>query len=649
MNMDNRSRKKIKELYAASLAAERRYRAFLQFLPLPLLVQNNDFSVAYLNPAFERTFGWTRQDLELNPLAHIPADQLKTTQTGKLQLLQNGALSGVETKRLTKDGLTLDVINDGAMFYGAENQPAGMVTALRDVTQSRRDARTSQSLFKIAEALHHYSDLDSLLIFISQQVQSLLQVRHAHIILVDDENREYYFRAGVVQASESYHPFSETRAPLDDTFFAGQVILSGKPRIVNKFGEEKVRLLVPGDDLRNIMGVPMELGRRIMGAMVVTNKLDGQFSQDDVVLLRSIARMVSLPIENARISDALRNSYEEIKALNRAKDGIIEHLSHELRTPLSVLSASLSLLIGDACPDPDTAARILARCQRNLNRITDMQSKIADITRNPHQRTHQTLTYLLELCTDELESLADQEMGPEAGRRIRRRIDQLFNPTQLRSRNIALGAFVQAVIEQLKPKFVHRQVHVFTHLREDSGHVHLPAEVLTKIITGLVRNAVEYTPDGGKIDVTTTAGSHGPELIVADTGVGITRENKRLIFGNFFTTADISRYATGKPYDFNAGGTGFDLLRMQVFAEQYGFHLTVDSQRCPHIPANEDLCPGRTADCSHCDTADHCQHSGGTCFTVRFVKPKPSGRRTERSSDDKTIDPDLMLKGGGRG
>lgn len=619
------SRKKIKQLYTASQEAERRYRAFLKFLPLPLLVHNLDFSVAYLNPAFEATFGWTREDLLRNPIAHIPPDEIRTTRTGKLQLLQNGALSGLETRRLTKDGRTLEVINDSAVFYDGDHQPAGLVVALRDITQSKQDARISRSLFQIAEALHHYRDLDSLLAFTSQQVQGLLHVERAHIILVDEDRREYYFRAGAVQDSESYRPFSETRVPLDDKYIAGQVILSGQPRIVNDMDKANVQRIVPGKNLHNLLGVPMELGTRIIGAMVATNKLDGRFNQDDVALLNSIARMVSLPIENARINDALRSSYEEIQVLNRAKDRIIEHLSHELRTPLSVLSASLAMLTGNECPDPETAARILARCQRNLGRITDMQSKIVDITRNPDRQAHQTMTALLERCADELESLADAELGPAAGRRLRQRVDALFEQREVKLQRIALGPFVSEEIKRLKPEFAHRRLAVDEEIRENAGQVEMPAEVLKQILAGLVRNAVEYTPDGGKIGIAVLAGGKGPELAVWDTGVGITRDNQQLIFGNYFTTADISRYGTGKPYDFNAGGTGFDLLRMRVFAEQYGFTIALDSERCPHIPTEADLCPGSTAGCVHCDTPVHCHGSGGTRFTLTFLEGKGPG------------------------
>jgi len=42
--------------------AERRYRAFLEFLPDPVFVFNLDATVSYLNPAFVRIFGWTADE-----------------------------------------------------------------------------------------------------------------------------------------------------------------------------------------------------------------------------------------------------------------------------------------------------------------------------------------------------------------------------------------------------------------------------------------------------------------------------------------------------------------------------------------------------------------------------------------------------------
>jgi signal transduction histidine kinase len=150
--------------------------------------------------------------------------------------------------------------------------------------------------------------------------------------------------------------------------------------------------------------------------------------------------------------------------------------------------------------------------------------------------------------------------------------------------------------------------------------------VLSKVIEGLIRNAVENTPDGGAVRVSVRAGSAGPELEIEDTGTGITPENQRLIIGNFFTAYEPLQYSTRSPYDFKAGGKGFDLLRMQMFAERYGFKIRMNSTRCRFIPTDRDECPGDTGECAHLQRPEQCRETGGTAVTVQFgaaASPSP--------------------------
>ena len=69
----------------------------------------------------------------------------------------------METRRLTKDGRMLDVIYDGATYYDAGNNPAGLIMTIRDITQAKRAERTNQTLYRISTAIHSHSVLDDLL------------------------------------------------------------------------------------------------------------------------------------------------------------------------------------------------------------------------------------------------------------------------------------------------------------------------------------------------------------------------------------------------------------------------------------------------------------------------------------------------------
>jgi signal transduction histidine kinase len=154
--------------------------------------------------------------------------------------------------------------------------------------------------------------------------------------------------------------------------------------------------------------------------------------------------------------------------------------------------------------------------------------------------------------------------------------------------------------------------------------------VLAKVAEGLVRNAIENTPDNGEVIISVKNGEIGPELEIRDTGVGISEENQRLIFENYFTTYDTMQYSSGQPYDFGAGGKGFDLLRMRIFSERYHFRLNLISQPCSLSLQDANACPGKVEDCVHAGKPKDCMNSGGTIVTVQFY---PAERFAEGQSE----------------
>jgi hypothetical protein len=69
---------------------------------------------------------------------------------------------------------------------------------------------------------------------------------------------------------------------------------------------------------------------------------------------------------------------------------------------------------------------------------------------------------------------------------------------------------------------------------------------------------------------------------------------------------------------------------MKVYGERFGFSLSMKSTRCRYLPGDRDACPGDISECPSCKTAADCDGSGGTTFTVTFMKgrekevPSPS-------------------------
>ena len=260
----------------------------------------------------------------------------------------------------------------------------------------------------------------------------------------------------------------------------------------------------------------------------------------------------------------------------------------------------------------------MIRAQKNLDRLLEMQYQIEDILRKKDYKIYYMLSSLLDACRDELEVLISENLEEkEIIDRLRQHIDKLFGPHDVKSEEIRLDQFVEKQIQALRSRFAHRRCRVNV-LVSAVPPVWIPRDVLAKIVEGLVRNAVENTPDSGNITVTVRTGEIGPELEVKDSGIGISEENQRLLFDNYFTAYDTMQYSSRNPYDFGAGGKGFDLLRMKIFSEQYHFELKMDSRRCGVIPGGEDACPGNMAECDQAGQDEGCLESGGTTVTVQF-------------------------------
>ena len=482
--------------------------------------------------------------------------------------------------------------------------------------------KNTQALLRISRALPKYPRLEQLLDYLSSEVQRVMDSEGSLVILLDPEKEELFFLGASYDDAATQKRIKEIRFPMDE-LVAGEVIRTGKPIIVSDTSRDpelyRKRDEKLGYHTRNLLLVPLKGRDQVIGVLCAINKKEGTFEEKDMELLSMVAGTVALSIENARFSEELNRAYREVSSMNRAKDKVINHLSHELKTPISVLSGSLSILSRRLKALPETAWRpTMSRARRNLERIIGIQNQVEDIMRRRHYTTHRLISLLLDECADELETLLAEEAGE--GRiveTVRRRIDELFGPREMSPETIMVHDFVRKRIKDLHPLFSHREIDMDVRLLP-SPPVFIPGDCLRKVVDGLIKNAVENTPDEGRIEVSVRAEQAGCLLSVKDYGIGIISDARERIFEGFFTTQDTMDYSSRRPFDFNAGGKGADLLRMKIFSERYGFRIEMSSARCRFIPNETDLCPGRISACKYCTVREDCLASGGTTFSLYF-------------------------------
>ena len=189
------------------------------------------------------------------------------------------------------------------------------------------------------------------------------------------------------------------------------------------------------------------------------------------------------------------------------------------------------------------------------------------------------MTDWLRRCQDLLESIVDEQNAPVGlQERLARRVAEIYvQDANHKPEALLMDLWIPQALEALRPDFQHRSI-VFEQTLEPVSAVYLPEPLLFKSFRGLLRNAIEATPDGGTIGVNLCEASGSLRLAISDSGVGIDTELQQHLFHGFIHAGTTERYSSGRPYDFGAGGKGLDLQRIKVFSERHGFKLSFVSK-----------------------------------------------------------------------
>jgi PAS domain S-box-containing protein len=92
----------------------------------------------YVNPAFEQTFHLSRDELLGKQIDFVPAESWPETKAA-IQRMQSGQkINLFETRRLTKEGIVLDVQLSSTLYLGGDGQPMGNIVTLRDISARKK-------------------------------------------------------------------------------------------------------------------------------------------------------------------------------------------------------------------------------------------------------------------------------------------------------------------------------------------------------------------------------------------------------------------------------------------------------------------------------------------------------------------------------
>jgi signal transduction histidine kinase len=471
-----------------------------------------------------------------------------------------------------------------------------------------------KQIFELGQIITSEINLKKLFHVIMQQINQIMQTERCSVFLHDSDTGELYSQVSTDLKK------NEVRISTNHGI-AGWVFKNRMAQIINdpyndsRFLPEVDR--ATGFKTRNIICIPLINRNNIcIGTLQTLNKKQAQFSDNDKDLLTAASHYIVIALENAKL-------YEELKTLDKARNRVVEHLSHELKTPLTIILGSLTILKKRLSGTKYMKGldKTIQRGLRNINRLIELQGKINDILTRDAVMTagdQQRLTNLIESLIFLLDDVQNQDNSfSDLIPLLLEKIESVIPQEVIIEEKVPVKIFIETICRDSRQAMGNRKILIDCESDNDLC-IFTDKSVLTTACTGLLKNAIENTPDQGSIFVQAKAVNDKIEIQFKDYGIGITKENQGLIFGGFFHTQKTILYLSKSPYEFNAGGSGADLLRIKTLAERYDFDIDFESTRCSFLPGDMDICPGSIEKCKNVSSSVECQSAGGSMFTLLF-------------------------------
>ncbi len=371
-------------------------------------------------------------------------------------------------------------------------------------------------LNEVGGALTASLDLEQVLQIIMQGVTSLVGVERASIFLVDETTGDL-----VLEYSVGGH--ESIRLPAPWPGIVGWITVHGTPIIANDVQHDP-RFLPDIDtatqfETRSILGAPLKLDERVIGAIEMLNKLDGPFTEKDRDLLVGFSKWAAIALNNARLYRELDEATERLSSAEAVAvmGDMALNLTHRLNNRISI-------------------ARVDA---------TRIQSKCQDELRNPY----------LAQKVERIQQVATESLA------IIRRIREPFEMADVEPLDASSCLAEALSTSQVKPG-----IEVVQSYQDDLPPVMAAREKLIETFCHVISNALEAIGETGQLRLCTRSLPDGLlEIIIADDGPGIPPEVQAHIFELGYTTKT------------DQGGMGLGLWWTRVYVTRLGGQVVLDS------------------------------------------------------------------------
>ena len=297
------------------------------------------------------------------------------------------------------------------------------------------------------------------------------------------------------------------------------------------------------------VSIPLMWKEQLIGMINLSHKFTKDiYSREDIELLSTLANQTAIAIENARLYEDLKRSKSYIRRADRLASlgTLTAGLAHEIRNPLVAIK-TFTHLLPERIDDQEFRDKFLQIASGEVDRISSLVTELLDFARTSDPKL-------------EMENI-----------------------------NIILDGMILLVSTEANKK----QINVNKTYDSNLPFVQIDREQMKQVFLNILLNAIEATPEKGKITVGTRAflkpsGEPYVQIEFTDTGYGIPPDQIEEIFNPFFTT--------------KTTGSGLGLSISNQIVQDHKGYIDVESQMGKgssffvNLPVNQEHPKRRKAD-----------------------------------------------------
>ncbi|WP_281451788.1 ATP-binding protein [Paenarthrobacter nitroguajacolicus] len=230
-----------------------------------------------------------------------------------------------------------------------------------------------------------------------------------------------------------------------------------------------------------------------------------EWTRPEIALLQHVAGNVAHGLIQGNLISAQQRVLHQLRQLDKAKTDFLATVNHELRTPLTSITAYLDMIQdGSGGPVPESINKMLDVIARNSNRLRKL---------------------IEDMLTVSMQDGSNLDLKP-----------------------VDIAKLLQVVVATLRPLAESRHVSVSVTESPEDIEVTADEAKLEQVFTNIVANAIKFTPEGGRVGISSAVssskdGGRAALVKIADNGLGIPEHDLPHILTRFYRASNATSAA----------------------------------------------------------------------------------------------------------